>query len=284
MGIVAVIIFVAIILLIKRLPFTTPKDIGNKGEERVRSILEQLPEDYYTFNDLLLEKDKGYTQIDHLVVSKYGVFAIETKNYAGDIYGDDRRKEWTQLIVNEHTFINKPFKTYNNVTKNKLYNPIKQSYGHIYELKKILKDWPYLKVIPIVVFIERANLQGVTSNHHVIYSSHLLETIESYKTVYLNDDDVKKIILSLIERNKRAEVDDSTHVIQIKTAKLERDIKIAEHICPKCGGDLILREGKYGKFYGCSNYPSCDFTHHVRSYFSLSCLFGGWRLIKFFLK
>ncbi|MBU3902215.1 MAG: topoisomerase DNA-binding C4 zinc finger domain-containing protein [Candidatus Thermoplasmatota archaeon] len=28
--------------------------------------------------------------------------------------------------------------------------------------------------------------------------------------------------------------------------------------CPKCGSPMIERKGKYGKFWGCSRYPSCD--------------------------
>lgn len=28
----------------------------------------------------------------------------------------------------------------------------------------------------------------------------------------------------------------------------------------KCSGHMILREGKYGKFLGCSNYPKCTET------------------------
>lgn len=31
-------------------------------------------------------------------------------------------------------------------------------------------------------------------------------------------------------------------------------------ICPKCGGKMVLRNGKYGEFYGCSNYPKCNHT------------------------
>jgi hypothetical protein len=31
-------------------------------------------------------------------------------------------------------------------------------------------------------------------------------------------------------------------------------------VCEKCGAKLILKEGKYGSFYGCSNYPRCKFT------------------------
>ncbi|MCR4681811.1 MAG: topoisomerase DNA-binding C4 zinc finger domain-containing protein [Clostridiales bacterium] len=34
---------------------------------------------------------------------------------------------------------------------------------------------------------------------------------------------------------------------------------LGDNICPRCGGDLVLRHGKYGDFYGCSNYPECRF-------------------------
>ena len=47
----------------------------------------------------MLATKSGTTQIDHVVVSKYGLFTIETKNYRGKIYGDDARDKWTQVIV-----------------------------------------------------------------------------------------------------------------------------------------------------------------------------------------
>lgn len=45
--------------------------------------------------------------------------------------------------------------------------------------------------------------------------------------------------------------------------KINTDIsnkKIEKHICPKCGGTLVEKDGKYGTFIGCSNYPNCKFT------------------------
>ena len=39
-----------------------------------------------------------------------------------------------------------------------------------------------------------------------------------------------------------------------KSNKTEND-----DICPKCGGKLVKRKGKYGEFIGCSNYPKCHF-------------------------
>ncbi len=29
--------------------------------------------------------------------------------------------------------------------------------------------------------------------------------------------------------------------------------------CPECGSDLVIKQGRYGKFIGCSNYPKCRF-------------------------
>lgn len=34
----------------------------------------------------------------------------------------------------------------------------------------------------------------------------------------------------------------------------------SRHICPKCGNKMIFKNGKYGNFYGCSNYPRCKHT------------------------
>ena len=37
-----------------------------------------------------------------------------------------------------------------------------------------------------------------------------------------------------------------------------------EQTCPSCGGELVLRKGKFGMFYGCSSFPKCRFTRKVR--------------------
>lgn len=45
-------------------------------------------------------------------------------------------------------------------------------------------------------------------------------------------------------------------------AKLQQTMKV--EICPKCGGELKKRNGKFGEFWGCSNYPSCRFTKNIK--------------------
>lgn len=243
-----------------RLWHNSPQHKGEIGEARVNGILSQLPDGYKVLNDIVLKTPKGTTQIDHIVVSKYGIFAIETKNYRGDIYGNDSRREWTQVIVTDVTYRRKWYKTYTYVTKNRFFNPVKQAYAHVYAIKKILNNWSYLPVVPIVVFTGNANLSNVTTENYVVYDDSLLNTILGYKASYLSDSELDNVETILIQNNIRAFVDNKTHVRNIREVQRDSDKKISSGICPRCGGTLIRRNGKYGSFYGCSNYPNCKFT------------------------
>ena len=242
--------------------YNSPTYKGKEGENRVHNILMQLPDDYFIMDDVVLQTNKGTTQIDHIVISKYGVFAIETKNYRGEIYGDDNRKEWTQMIITDVTYAKKWWKTYTYVTKNHFYNPVKQSIAHTIAIKNILSQWPALKIVPIVVFTGSAVLKDVDSNYNVIYDFNLIETIMRYRTIYLSDVDVKKVINIFLQKDVSEFVDNDTHVSNLYAYRAEVNNKIASGICPKCGGTLIMRMGRYGSFYGCSNYPKCKFTTH----------------------
>lgn len=98
--------------------YNSPRQKGKRGEMRIHDILMQLPDEYHVMDDVMLKTTNGTTQIDHIVVSKYGIFAIETKNYRGEIYGNDNSQEWKQIIVTKVTYPKKPWKTYTYVTKN----------------------------------------------------------------------------------------------------------------------------------------------------------------------
>ena len=257
---ISILIIVAIIsLTIFRWWYNLPQQKGKRGEMRIHDILMKLPDEYHVMDDVMLKTTNGTTQIDHIVVSKYGVFAIETKNYRGEIYGNDNTQDWKQIIVTKVTYLKKPWKTYTYVTKNQLYNPVKQAVGHMYRIKENLKEWPYLRVIPIVVFTRNADISKVSSQNHVIYDTALLSTIQAYQTSYITDADVNDVVARLSSKNIRKIVDNKTHVRNVKKAKRKTDSKIASGICPRCSGTLVRRNGKYGSFYGCSNYPKCKF-------------------------
>ena len=111
---ISVIIYIAIIVLAIVVAIYRPSILGNRGEAKARSILSKLPEsDYIVRNDILLNTEHGTSQIDHVVVSVYGIFVIETKNIRGWILGDQYGDEWVKNV-------------YGN--KYRFRNPLKQNY------------------------------------------------------------------------------------------------------------------------------------------------------------
>jgi len=93
----------------------------------------------------------------------------------------------------------------------------------------------------------------------VIQLDYLIKTIKSFNKVLI-DKDITKIAntietLNIIDKGKRKQ-----HVKNIKIKIKEDNIKVDNMICPKCRNKLVLRNGKYGLFLACSNYPKCKYT------------------------
>ena len=224
-----------------------PSILGNRGEAKVCSILSKLPEsDYIVRNDILLKTGRGTSQIDHVVVSVYGIFVIETKNISGWILGDQYGDEWVKNV-------------YGN--KYRFRNPLKQNYGHVKALERAL-ELPFSIFIPIVVFSRRARLK-IETKQAVIYPDKLLETIAEYQQPLLTTNEINSIAQKIDELTITSRENKKEHVDNIRRTAIECERKINSGICPKCNGRLVLRTGKYGKFYGCSNYPTCRFTKQI---------------------
>jgi hypothetical protein len=161
------------ILIILTIILKSPLVKGFIGEKSVTYQLNKLDKDkYFILNDITIPSVKGKTtQIDHVVVSEYGIFVIETKNYRGWIIGDEHSQYWTQVIYKR---------------KEKLYNPIRQNYGHIKALEAILTDFGDLSFFSIVSFSVRADLKVNVRSSEVIYTVNMIKTINKYKDKLLN--------------------------------------------------------------------------------------------------
>lgn len=96
MHIAITVIFFAVVIFIK---LKMPMWKGKYSEKLVNNKIQELPEEYVVFNDLLFESNGYSTQIDHIVVSPYGVFVIETKGYKGWILGRENGEYWTQTSI-----------------------------------------------------------------------------------------------------------------------------------------------------------------------------------------
>ena len=239
-------ICIVILLIVWRVWLSKPENIGKVGEKRVARKLNWLSNEYITLNDVLLPTRYGTTQIDHIVVSRYGIFVIETKNYSGWIFGADNSKKWKQTFRSGSYYF---------------YNPIKQNWGHIYALSEFLKlNKTCFK--PVVVFSNDATL-NVTSATPVIHMSELRWHLLSFQNVILTAEKVEEIYNTLMRTNLVGKEAESRHTEAVKYELSRKNAIINQRICPRCGGNLVLRNGKYGHFYGCSNYPKCRFTHDI---------------------
>lgn len=248
-------ICILIFLLIWKIWLSNPENIGKMGEKRVALKLNWLSKEYITLNDVLLPTRYGTTQIDHIVVSPYAIFVIETKNYKGWILGHQDSEEWTQSLLGKKRALGWSSEQY------KFRNPIRQNLVHFKAVRNILKVVGDFTIIPIVVFSDRADLNITTPNHTVINWSNLRSVIKSYNTQSISNDDIQRIITKLSNANITIEGSREQHTQQVQSIQQNIDLAIANRRCPNCGGQLTERRGKYGFFWGCSNYPNCRFTH-----------------------
>lgn len=226
-----------------------PKLLGHRGESIVRSRLDELDKTKYSvLNDLLIPNSKsksGTSQVDHVVVSQHGVFVIETKNYSGQIRGKETDAQWTQV---------------NYRRKDRLVNPLRQNFGHVQAIRELLGDSLSVKIVPIVAFTGNAELMvDVKPGTHLIYTKNVVKTIEQYNQLVLSADQVKQIVGKLrsghiVDRKER-----KNHTKNIKSALANDREAVKNGICPKCGGKIVQRNGKYGAFKSCSNFPKCRY-------------------------
>lgn len=240
-------LIVPIIILIYKI--YRPRIKGAVGEKTIAVILSTLNRSKYkVLNNVVLNTNGWTSQIDHLIISDFGIFVIETKNYKGWILGGEHSEYWTQVIYKR---------------KEKLYNPIRQNHGHIKALKHFLRDFPNIQYIPIVVFSRKATLK-VRTTSQVTYSFKLPEVIKKYREIILDEYEKNEIFDRISAVNSSATYDRNRHIKSIKLRVKEKKKSIAQGYCPQCGGDLVPRKGKFGKFHGCSNFPRCRFTINYR--------------------
>lgn len=157
---------------------------GRMGEDRVAHILKSLPEpDYRIGNNIIILTHEGKSvQYDHIVVSIYGIFIIETKNMAGVIRGNPKASMWEQEIDDR---------------KFRMYNPIRQNYGHVVELQRLLGvDHD---IFSVICFIERCELEIEKPWVPVVQPLELVSTLKKYNDIVFTYSQVE-IIIDIIRK------------------------------------------------------------------------------------
>lgn len=118
----------------------------NAGEALVSRVLHShfRTPDYHLLNHVTLRMEDGTTQVDHILVSRFGVFVVETKDYGGWIFADAQAKTWTNVRFHR---------------KYKFQNPIHQNYRHVLAVQRALDFIPREAIKSVVVFCGSAEFK-----------------------------------------------------------------------------------------------------------------------------
>lgn len=134
-----------------RRTYVSKRAFQNHGEASVSRALQEHfgSPDYHLLNHVTLRTEDGTTQVDHILVSRFGVFVIETKDYQGWIYANPDDRYWTQVLYR---------------AKFRFQNPVHQNFRHVCAIRELLDFLPPDAISSVVVFTGSAEFKiGVPS-------------------------------------------------------------------------------------------------------------------------
>ena len=223
----------------------SPTVRGRKGENRVRNYLNRKLKRgvYRQFHDLTLPSGRGNTQIDHVVLSPYGVFVIETKNYSGWIYGDRDSRVWTQTLYG---------------TKYQFQNPLRQNYKHTKAVEAAL-SLPAEFVHSVVVFVGNAEFRTARPPN-VVYLTELHAYIRAHSDPIIGPAGLERATKLLAGFKGSRPVTPEVTVVE--------PIGTNAPLCRSCKCRMkkrTVREGanRGSQFWGCARYPYCRETRRI---------------------
>lgn len=166
-------------------------DAGMNGEKIVADVLSELSDEYVVLNNVPLNVDGSQTEIDSLVVSKYGLWIFEVKNYTGFIDGECENNTWTRTKISSN----------GNPYTNEIKNPLKQMHRQIAILRSILSQIEEKAYINGAVVLP--NIEGIDVNCDkiIVQRRILLDTIKQQKKVVLNQKRIDGILDALTVNN-----------------------------------------------------------------------------------
>lgn len=241
-----------------RASYNTPERIGEMGERQVNNALTSVLDasEYQVLSDLILPRAGGTTQLDHLVLSRYGIFVIETKNMSGWIFGGRDQKKWTQVLKGGK--------------RRSFQNPLRQNFAHVKAVQEILSVEEDI-LHNFVVFIGAAEPKTDMPENVAWGLKALGRLIGARRQIVLSGDQV----IRFAEKLQKQALEDSVAVRELHLQNLDRNAqarnsapttRLVAHpntvSCPRCGNEMVKRTNRKSGdvFWGCSDFPKCRGT------------------------
>lgn len=242
--------------------YNTPERKGARGESQVHNALTSVldEQDYRVLSDLILPIRSGTTQLDHLVLSRFGIFVIETKNMSGWIFGSFDQQKWTQVQKGG--------------MRRRFQNPLRQNFAHVKAVQEVL-DVDSKALHNFIVFTGTAEPKTEMPENVAWGLRALGRLIAARKQVVFSEQQLdvfaRKLQNRALENNQSARRE---HVqnLQIKAAAntskqaLAPTLASADVLCPKCSRKMVKRSNKKtgDVFWGCETFPKCRGTRKAK--------------------
>lgn len=129
-------------------------DLGLYGEYLTFKKLSRVNGYKRILVNTYIPKSNGETtELDVIMIHEAGIFVIESKNYSGWIFGDEKNQYWTQSLKGGQ--------------KNKFFNPVLQNQSHIRHLSEFLQNHDVKNYFSVIVFSNRCELKKVKLNPEI---------------------------------------------------------------------------------------------------------------------
>ncbi|TAA41888.1 nuclease [Corallincola spongiicola] len=218
------------------------KGILGEALVKVAAKLRLPKETYIPLHNVTLPTEDGTTQIDHIFVSRFGIFVVETKNMRGWIFGSEKQATWTQKIYRQSF---------------KFQNPLRQNYKHVKTIEAAL-NIPADTIHSVVAFVGDCTLK-TDMPANVTQNAGFIRYIKSFTQPVFTEAEVQ----SLVDQIQAGRLTPSFRTNRQHVANLKsRESNKPEKQCPRCGAAMVLRKAKRGanagnEFWGCGDYPKC---------------------------
>jgi hypothetical protein len=179
------------------------------GEHEVAYRLSQglSYKDYFIYNNITIPSlNNGSSQIDHLVISTYGIFVLESKDYKGWIFGSQNQEYWTQSLPGGKN-------------KFQFQNPLRQNWSHIMSLKTLMPFIPEKAFYNIAVFTDLCEIKTPIEN--VVQIENVVDAITKYNENQISENNIHLALGKLSYVCQTADISPDQHIENLQTAHSE---------------------------------------------------------------
>lgn len=190
------------------MPVLRPKIRGVAGERTVNKLLRRAGKtlgNCERFRDIMIPGKRQTSQIDNGLITPYGIFVVETKNYTGKVMGSNNGLMWRHIFGKGR--------------QKEFLNPVMQNKGHVEALRMLLKEYPGVPIYSIVAFSDQCEVTPKGLYDVVNFSA--LEAAIQYRVngkTILSDEQIKDIKSRISKANIRGRRDREEHITRASLA------------------------------------------------------------------